>query len=255
MWERSVAHKEISVMNINTYTVTRTQYDCLATDERVFFTQMLHFLNQLWILQKTGLISANRLTELKGIVLGAQVAQSLFLLKLQAGVLYEAWRSIEQSYYRLDNEHGYGIPQESQDALASLKRYFGNSLNLVKTIRHKHAFHYDNERIAEGIDSVPSDDDLEIHVAHDGGSFFCELAEAMANESLLTFAASGDRRAALDHIVQEVLLDVSGWVMDFAHGFCATMCDRLGASSREAELPDVASLSELALPYFVARDA
>jgi hypothetical protein len=242
------------VMKTDKYTLTREQFDRLAPDERVFFTQMLHFLNEIWIVQKTVLISNKGLTKVQEPVRGAHIAQSFFLIKMQAGILYEAWHTIEQSYGKLDKEHHYQIPQTSRDSLAALKKYFNNPDNLVKYIRHKHSFHCDQERIADGIDAVSKKDNLEILVAEDGGNFFCQLSETMANVSLLRFAHSEDVGEAFKKLLQEVLIDVVGWVTHFAHGFCATVCATLGASPDEIDLPNVATLSTLDLPYFIRRD-
>ena len=213
---------------------------------------MLHFLNEIWIVQKTYLISQNGLKEKEGTVQGAQIAQSFFFIKILAGILYEAWRVIEQSYGTLDRQHSYNIPQASRDALADLKRHFSNSRNIVKYVRQKHSFHCDKDRVNEGIKSVSKQDDFEILLSQDG-NYFCQLSETIINASILEFTKAESYKHALE-IVYKDIVDVANWVTNFAHGFCDAIFARLGAKVRKETIPGIKKIKDLDVSYFAELD-
>ncbi len=244
-----------AIMKIEKYILTRSQFDALSREEQVFLAQMLHYLNEIWIVQKTLLVSNKGLKTRAGVALSAQVAQSNFFIKLHAGLLYEAWRTIEKSYGKLDRDHSYDLPQEAKDSLASLKRYFNRGNPLVKYIRQKHAFHCDADRIAEGIDIVSRDEPLEVYMAAQGGNFFCPQAELMGNASLLEFTNADDIAQATERFMLEILVEVTDMVTTFAQGFSAMLLARAGAI-RSSEDPAIATgpQSSIELPYFMEKD-
>ena len=242
-------------MKLEKYTLKRSQFDALSRQEQVFLAQLLHYLNEIWIVRHTLLISNNRLRNRVGVALSAQIAQSNFLIKLHAGLLYEAWRTIEKTYGRLNTTHRYDLPQESMDSLAALKKYFNTGTPLVKYIRQKHAFHCDAERVAEGINLVSRDEPLEVYMATEGGNFFCPQAELMGNASLLAFIEAGDIKQATERFMLEILVEVTEKITTFAHGFSAVLLARAGAvRSQEDETVDASPRSIHELPYFMAKD-
>lgn len=160
-------------MILDKYTLSREQFDALSKEEQVFLVQMLNFLNELWISWRTALLSYQRLNDLDGLALSAQIAQVSFFIKIHAGLLYEAWRTIEKNFDRLNTQHQYDIPDDAEQSLSALKRYFNDGNNLVKYIRHKHSFHSDDRRVAEGIRSVASSDPIEIVMQENYRTFLC----------------------------------------------------------------------------------
>lgn len=242
-------------MKMEKYILAREQFDALSREEQVFLAQMLHYLNEIWIVQKTLLVSNNRLRTHFGVCLSAQVAQSSFFIKLLAGLLYEAWRTIEKSYGKLNAIHLYNLPREAEDSLAKLKRYFNAGNPLVKHIRQEHAFHCEAKRVAEGIDIASSKEPLEVYMAAQGGNFFCPQVEHMGNAALLAFANASDIQQAMERFILEILVEVTDMVTTFAHGFCATLLARAGAIRPPDDVSiDTSPRSNLELPYFMEKD-
>jgi len=229
------------------------EYMRLPEGERLFLFQMLHFLNEVRMLDIVILVPNNQLEQLENPEKGARIARSLFFMKVLAGVLHEAWKAISSTYFPLAKSRKYDLPKVSEDALKNLSKYFAKPDNLVKHIRNKHAFHHDRDRFSEGIGKLLPGDDLEILMSELDANFFCHLAETVDNAALLAYIDPSDEKLAFDTLFDDLLSDVSVWFKNFAGGFCYEVGNRLQSKMLDEDF-NVVSISEVDLPYFVKRD-
>jgi len=90
-------------------------------------------LNEINILNKL-LIVSNR--KVNGAVeTKAQNSQTLFILSILTGKLWESWKFLQKAYFQSKIAKNYNqlLPEEAKKHLAELKAYFGKD-NLIKKI-------------------------------------------------------------------------------------------------------------------------
>jgi hypothetical protein len=82
-------------------------------------------------------------------------SQSLTLLKLYAGKIYETWELIRRRYFttRLSAKYDARLYPEARAALRALKKYFA-SANIVSLLRHEGGFHYSRADVSEAFSSI-----------------------------------------------------------------------------------------------------
>jgi len=229
--------------------VPKDAYDTLPEQEKVFVFQISHFMNEIWILQKTILVSQEGIDDLSEPEFGARISQSFFFIKLLAGKLWEAWLVTSKNYLSL--KPPYVLEPAAEDALTKLKKYFGKE-NIACYIRNKHAFHTDSETIQEGIKLLDGSDPLE-YLIPIGGGIFCHLAETVDNAALLHHIDANSLEAGLKRLFDEMVMSVPDWFKDFGSGVAYEICSRFKAEHTEEEIPGVPKLSELKLSYFTVR--
>ena len=230
--------------------VPKGKYSKLPEQEKVFLFQISHFLNEIWVLQKTIIVSQNGIDRLKEPEFGARISQSHFFIKLLAGTLWEAWVVTSKGYLSM-NKPPYHLEKQADEALSKLKTYFSKKNN-INYIRNKHAFHADSTRITEGIKLLGTDP-LEYLVPTGDGGIFCHLAETADNAALLHHIDSTSLEGALKKLFGEVVMSVPDWFSDFGNGVIWEICQKLKAKHTEEEVAGVRKISELQLPYFTLR--
>lgn len=188
--------------------------------------------------------------------LTAHVCQFVFFAKHLAGVLYEAWASIKKGYHstRLSSSLHSELSEETQNALKSLSKYFGQNPNLVSTLRNKFSFHSDLERIENGIELLAKSEDFIVIVPNNDGTIFCGLAEQMINASMLNSINPSDHKKAVDQLLKEIVHDVSGWITLFCHDYCFHICAKFDLHPEAIDITSEVSADELVLPYFVKKN-
>jgi hypothetical protein len=143
---------------------TKAQLDRLPKEDRIFFVQLTHFLDELAILHKCLIVTTQTMSSAAGAEKMAQRVQAMFFVRMLAGKLNEGWDMLKNSYARTRPRNRRGHPpanelipgkyynhlhNEMKNLLAKLTGYFSQGSNLIYTIRNKYSFHYDNEEIAK----------------------------------------------------------------------------------------------------------
>jgi len=149
-------------MKLSKKNIPKSKLDTLDEIEQVFFIQLMHFLNELNVLQKCVIVSSNKLESLKTIEKRGQISQAQFFIRILAGKLNEGWEMIRKDFFKtqLSREYENLLSQKGKESLSELKVYFKDKNNLVRLIRDKFAFHYDKEKIKEEIDKIPQEEPL-----------------------------------------------------------------------------------------------
>jgi hypothetical protein len=143
--------------------VSKVELESLTKSELNFLIQACAMLNEINILHKITLFSNKDVKTEAG--RRAQNSQSLFLLIILTGKLWEGWELVEKAYFgtKLSKTYHNLLPQEAIDRLNDLKSYFGKSDNLIKKVRNKIAFHYDSSEILDQFRKAPKNEIFETH--------------------------------------------------------------------------------------------
>jgi hypothetical protein len=232
----------------------RSELDKLPIDEQVFFVQLTHLINELTILQKYVIFSANTMSSSTGIQRSAQTIQTLFLLRAMAGKLNEGWKILKKSYFgaKLSKSYDNVLSHTAKDSLEELKKYFTKN-NIIREIRNNYAFHYDSEKVKEEIKHIHQDEVQTVFVSEDSGNCLFAFADTIINRSLLNAVNAADPYQAMDTLVEEIAVKVCRWFQDFGHGWVEAVCRKLGfKSTTDVEMQNVPAIGDIGLPYFVA---
>jgi len=141
-------------MKLSKINIPKSKLDTLPEIEKVFFIQLMQFLN---VLQKCVIVSSNELGSLTTIEKRGQISQAHFFIRILAGKLYEGWKMIRKDFLntQLFKKCENLLSQKGKESLSELIGYFNDRNNKVRLIRNKFAFHYDKEKIKEEIDKIP----------------------------------------------------------------------------------------------------
>lgn len=234
--------------------IPKSKLDTISKNEQVFFIQLTHFLNELNILQKCVIISSNELTSLTTVERRGQVSQAHFFIRTLAGKLNEGWEMINNDFFKTQLSKRYEklLSQTGKDSLSKLKRYFRRD-NRVNLIRKKFAFHYDKEKIKEEVDKIPQREVLEMFISEHRGNCLYSLSDIIVNWAILNSIDSSNPQRAMDILIDEVAIKVSGWFQEFGGDCVRIIGEKLELDYTEVEIPEPPLIDDVKLPYFVKK--
>lgn len=238
-------------------TINRNCFDNLDTDEKILFIQCWNINHQIEIVSNTLHATVNLVDKSNGIEKLAQITQLVFLYCQFAGILYEAWNSIQNSYYstKLSQRYHDKLSTNTQEELKKLRQYFAKK-NFVSELRNKFSFHYDRNKIQEGLNILKPTENIEILLPDRNGSSFCAQASTVVSASILNTICSNDFPSALKMLYDELLHNVHFWINDFCNNYCALICEKCGVANREPlGIQFEIKLDDLVLPYFTNKDS
>ncbi|MHC4459739.1 MAG: hypothetical protein ACYS0I_22090, partial [Planctomycetota bacterium] len=195
--------------------IRRDKFNNLTKDERVFFILLTRVLNDLNILQKCAIFCGSEKPIDEAQVM-AQVFQTLFFIRMLAGVLNEGWEMIKRDFLgkKLGLKYTKALSQEGQDSLSHLKRYFGKN-NLVNFVRNQFAYHYLPQKIEEEINQMGQYESLTMYVSKHLGNCLYSGSEAVVNRVILNHIDSSNLEKAMNRLREEITIRVSGWFQKF----------------------------------------
>jgi len=224
--------------------------------ELLFFIQLTNFANEIFCLQKITFFSAD-VEEKDLLIRRAKNSQALFLIRLTAGKLWEAWMLLETHYHSsvLARDYIEQFSDEAKKDYKYIKKYFGKS-NIIKMVRDKYAFHFDpdsSKKVEEVIDALKNDEVFDMYFSEHHGNCFYDMSNTLINESLFSFINESDRNNAIKRLLTEVK-DTTKHFLHFV-GECVLVFGKkhLGLNAEEIEIPDQPSLEDVKIPYFVGR--
>ncbi len=226
--------------------------------ERIFFIQSTTLLDSLAILHKLVYISNHKVDN--NILGKASIAQAMFFLKLQAGILMEGWTLLSKKYFRagLSKEFDIQMTTEGKKSLNRIKEYFG-SRNIINTIRNEYAFHFSDDsssKINDEIIQSPDTEQFEIYLSQSHGNCLYYISHVLTNFSLLRSINSEDANVAIDKVFKEIL-DISRCFMEFLGEYVSHTIIKykeLGIQASDVEIPNPIAIDEIVLPYFVKEE-
>ncbi len=242
-------------MKLSKINIPKSKLDNIHEIEQIFFIQLMQFLNELNILQKCTIVSSNELASLTTIEKRGQISQAHFFIRILAGKLYEGWKMIGKNFLetQLSSEYENLLSQKGKESLSELIVYFKDENNLVRLIRNKFAFHYDKEKIKEEIDKIPQEKLLEMHISEHRVNCLYSISDTVVNWSILNSINSSNSQQAMDILIGDIAIKVSGWFREFCGDCVCIIVKKLGLSSTEIEIPEPPSIDEVKLPYFIKR--
>ena len=242
-------------MKLSEINIPKSKLDTIPEIEQVFFIQLMQFLNELNILQKCTIVSSNGLASLTTIEKRSQISQAHFFIRILAGKLYEGWKMIGKNFLetQLSSEYENLLSQKGKESLLELKVYFKDKNNLVRLIRDKFAFHYDKEKIKEEIDKIPQEELLEMYISEHRVNCLYSISDTVVNWSILNSLDSSNSQQAMDILIGDIAIKVSGWFREFCGDCVCIIVKKLDLNSTEIVIPDPPSTDEVKLSYFVKR--
>jgi predicted CopG family antitoxin len=235
--------------------IPKSKLGTIPEIEQVFFIQLTHFLNELNTLQKCVIVSNNKLTSLTSIEKRGQISQAHFFIRTLAGKLYEGWKMIRKDFLetQLSREYENLLSQKGKESLSELIGYFNDKNNKVRLIRNKFAFHYDKEKIKEEINKIPQEELLEMYISKHRGNCLYSISDTIVNWSILNSINSSNSQQAMDILIGDIAIKVSGWFREFCGDCVCIIVKKLGVNSTEVEIPEPPLLDDIKLPYFIKR--
>jgi hypothetical protein len=238
-------------MKLYKVSVGRTELEALPENELTFFIQAGRVLNEIGILHKLTIFSNKEAgTEVER---KAQNSQSVFLLSILAGKLWEGWELLQKAYFgaKLSKHYQRLLPSSANDSLDNLKRYFSKGENLIKKIRDKIAFHYDSPEVIAQFGKTPQDEVFEIYISEDQGNSLYYISNVLLINAILEWTGIPDPLKAIDSFFEEVL-SAAGWFIDFFNHCLAAMAQE-NWNLQEITIPSPPKITEVAIPFFVGK--
>ena len=234
---------------------SKSKLDTIPEIEQVFFIQLMQFLNELNVLQKCVIVSNNELDSLNTIEKRGQISQAQFFIRTLAGKLNEGWKMINDNFVetQLSREYENLLSQKGKESLSELRKYFNDENNLVRLIRNKFAFHYDKEKIKEEINKIPQEKLLEIYISEHRVNCLYSISDTIVNWSILNSIDSTNSQRAMDILIGDIAIKVSGLFRAFCGDCICIIVKKLDLNSTEIEIPDPPSIDEVKLSYFIKR--
>ena len=248
------ANLEPGAMNVYDIRIPKKALQSLPDREQVLVLQFGHVCNELSFLNK--LLTVVSDTESQGLKKKAMAAQSMIVVRLYIGKVFEAWKMIERDYFasQLCRSIDARLGPEGQKALEALKQYFGKS-NLLSTVRNQFSFHYWSEHLPDAMNAFPDSHEFSLMLQKTYTNTLHTYAEDIATVAMLQATGERDAKAAMDRVVGD-LIAVSGKMIDFlGSGLAAVLAEFLGKSWGDFEHtvhsvePD-ANMETFKLPFF-----
>lgn len=185
------------------FTVTKGSLRDVPAPARKFLLAASHCLNEICILQKLLAIQAGSLVEDEP-EQTLQAHQGMFLLRLLAGKLVEAWNTMSHYFGPIACKFEPGLERETIAALSRLRRYFAERANSLRAARDGFVFHYSTDLIDAEFEALPDDATFQTVVGSMSGNTFMGFADEVAGRALLKQVPTDSLQEALDSLFDEV---------------------------------------------------
>lgn len=236
-------------MKIHTIHVPKAKLEKIPEIERAFYVHIGHLRHELMVLKKLLELSAKESPE-NPVLRDVGLSQQFIISRLIAGKVWEGWELTRKAYFstKLSLTIGSDLPEDTKEALAALKKYFGKK-NIIDRMRNEFAFHYDPLRIRTQLSLIEETDELKIYIADTEDVFF-QLSEIIVGSAMLEAVQPGDFVVAAEKFFKEIM-NLSSQLVDFCDGCLHHMIKKyIGYQSEEAEIPDPPRCDDLRLPFF-----
>jgi len=225
--------------------------------ERIFLIQLGHISNELNFLNKLLIFTGD--TKKTGPERKAMTMQSLVIVRIFVGKLFESWKMLERDYFRakLSVEYDRVLSVDGKSSLDYLKNYFKGK-NLITSIRNKYSFHYDSDDFGDAVSSFDEDKKFELYLGENYSNTLHFFSEEIMTVGMLKLTGEKDVQKSMDKLIGE-LVAVSGKFIDFAGHALTSIFDKyLGESlndfiSEEINITTEADLELFKIPFFVER--
>lgn len=232
---------------------SKKHLDQLPKEEKIFFVQLTHLLDELSILSKCVIFASNAIEVKQEVEKTAQRMQALFFIRILAGKIYEGRKMFRALYFspQLSQKYDKLLSSSASESIKQLKKYF-NKKNLIYEIRNKYAFHYGCKNVEEQLNRIAQDETLSMLISEHQGNNLFAFSDVIINLSILNYINPDDQQKAMDAFVEEVM-KVCKWFQDFGYGFVELIIKNFAFNCEDIELDVITTIEDVKLPYFVRR--
>lgn len=242
-------------MELKKIEIPKSQLLSISKEERVFFIQSLNLLNELIILRKLVIFSSNHTNKQAEIVQKAQSSQTLFLLKIQAGKLYEGYKLLSKhfTHRKLSKTYQVKLSASAKNSLKALNKYFNKQGgNLISLIRNEFAFHdhLTSDKIENLITNAPTSQVFYIFTAKNHGNYY-DIANVLINLAMLKSVNGSNEKESLRKILEDIK-KITHWFLDFLENYVQVIIkENFNLNYIKIEMPNPPNIKEITLPYFI----
>lgn len=232
----------------------------MTEQERGAFLLFGYTSNQINVLWKVIVASLNR-DPSDPVDARVSAAQSQILVRLMIGVLWEAWRAVENHFLKtkLGKEYEPLLDAEARAALEGLKKFFGNK-NEVSVLRNKFSFHHPTvtEMEAGFSNAVKSndvaDDEWAIYLSRGLMNCFFFMSDMVIAHGMTEALGHSDVNEA-HKVLLPKLGPIAKQLSDFTYGFVAAVFHKYVGDEMlltvVAKFEDAPHVDEVRLPFFI----
>lgn len=240
--------------------VSKEHLRALSKDERVLFLLLGYVANQMMMMQKLLIFSANH-EPTEPVEHQSTGVQTQMLLRLMMGLLFEARDVIVTRF----NENAFNVEYRSlldengRSALADLNQQFGKS-NLLSAIRNVYAFHHPNSDEVEGAfaealaNSDLGEEDWSFYFAQSGFNSLFFISDFVIMHGIYKKIGESDWDAGQEKIMSEVVRATNN-IVEFAKAFTVAVWRKHFGEEmthdKIIEIRNAPSIENTVLPFFV----
>jgi hypothetical protein len=239
--------------------LTKADLDKIPHDERVFYLMAGQLSNDINILTKLLWFAFNQHMKTEEVVKEASLSQTLLVVKLLAGKLYEGHSLIRSlfSAKKLYQKYKDHLNDAGRDSLQKINKYFANANNIIKRIRNEFAFHFDVRELDGIYDQLPSNGELPEYwgTEYAGYNLFYG-SEIITVIAMMKVTGESDQTKALQKIFAETT-GVSVWFGQFVQNYSSLLLGIFLAMTQEdvERAPRIAftnepEIDQVPLPFF-----
>lgn len=248
--------KEVTVIKIHRFSIPKSILLGLGEKERIFFMCIGHFLNEISILQKCIMYVPDPNSTNK-VEADGRIFLHLFFIRMLASKLCECHKMFEKAFYgtALSNDFKDSFNEETKKKQKEIKRYFSKDNNL-KIIRNGFGFHYDPEKLEEGLSWLEKGEEKELKMYQSKiiGNCLYTLCEVALFASMRNALIIPDNKDPIKTLYDEVLR-ISKLFQDFGYECLKIIVDRFpGLDHEECEIANPNRHCDVKLPYFIDED-
>lgn len=236
----------------------KADLNSIDPDTRNLYLMLGQVANDINILRKQMLFSANGVGSKVLPKSRASIAVQMVNMRLLAGRAHEAWILLNKRQNSLVIKGLYDrLPDEAKAAKVELGRYFGQE-NLINILRNRVAFHNEIGPVAAGYDSIADDEVLVDYMALQSGNNLYYSAEMAGFGAIAAIQNEADIFKAINAAFLEIT-KVAALIEDIVAGFMTIFygeirkIDRRAVLNSEFPLEHVPSMRTVSMPYFCRR--
>ena len=186
--------------------IPRKTIKTMEEKERSFFIQFGEILNEINILYRCFLATANLTWETE-VEQKAKISQLFFFIRSLASKLYEGWIIINSGYVEsaLSLKFDMSLGKEAVESLFAIRKYFGRKNNIL-IIRNKLGFHYEYKMVGDGIKNLEDieENDLKLFLTSSTGNCIYSLSDAIIFAGMKKDLMLSNRDKIFDQLMSEI---------------------------------------------------
>ena len=243
-------------MDLDELTILSRDFKAVPEPERSFFVQIAFFLDEIVMLRKLLIISMG--IQSHAILQKGQNYQTLFLIRLLSGKLFEGWELFQKRFFGtgLSNVYENKFDLMPKQNLAKLKQYFSKS-NPIHQIRNSFAFHYanSNDAIRNQVDSFPDGETFSFYRSQHLGNDLHEMAHVLLALAVLQTYPHSDLQARINALFDDIIKVGERFISVCQEILSKIVSQHLPGkiTAQTIQIPDPPTFDELQLPYFVRK--